>query len=233
MGTRNWLARAWRGASGSVMAMTRAKSAPWALVTNHLWPFSRHPPSGRAVAAVLIQTGLEPACSGSVMAKQLRISPRTRGSRNRSCCAGVACRSRISMLPASGAWQLKAAWARGLWPSRSLTWANSDRDRPTPSRWRGSWKFHRPCARCARRSCISDASTASGPRRRKSASSGRMSSARTRSSRARNSAVAGAGSMDQGGMCRGAITLDWPRAAVRGPSRPCRFLVRRSGRGAI
>ncbi|MCZ7686266.1 MAG: hypothetical protein M5U28_48885 [Sandaracinaceae bacterium] len=52
---------------------------------------------------VLIHTGLLPACSGSVMAKQLRISPRASGARKRAFCSGVPCAWRISMLPTSGA----------------------------------------------------------------------------------------------------------------------------------
>jgi hypothetical protein len=72
---------------------------------NHLWPrMTQSAPSLRAV--VPIHTGLEPANSGSVMVKQLRASPRTRGARNFSFCSGVPCSMRISMLPTSGAWQL-------------------------------------------------------------------------------------------------------------------------------
>jgi len=40
-------------------------------------------------AVVDIQVGFEPGFSGSVMAKQLRISPAARGRKNRSFCSLV------------------------------------------------------------------------------------------------------------------------------------------------
>jgi hypothetical protein len=52
-------------------------------------------------------TGFEPAFSGSVIVKVLRMSPRTRGRRNLSFCSSVPYWWRSSMFPASGAWQLK------------------------------------------------------------------------------------------------------------------------------
>jgi hypothetical protein len=59
-------------------------------------------------AAVSIQVGFEPGRSGSVIEKQLRMSPRKSGSRYVFFCSGVPKSIRISMLPASGAWQLNA-----------------------------------------------------------------------------------------------------------------------------
>jgi len=58
-------------------------------------------------AVVSIITGFDPASSTSVMEKQLRIFPSIRGRSQRSFCASVPYLWRISMFPASGAWQLK------------------------------------------------------------------------------------------------------------------------------
>jgi hypothetical protein len=100
------LARPCFSASGLVTAMQIAKAEPSSPVENHLWPRMTHSaPSFFAV--VPIHTGLLPANSGSVMVKQLRISPRMRGMRYRSFCSGVPNSMRSSMLPTSGAWQLK------------------------------------------------------------------------------------------------------------------------------
>ena len=107
VGTMIMLARACGSASGFVTAMQIAKAEPSMPVVNHLWPrITQSPPSFFAV--VPIHTGFEPANSGSVIVKQLRISPRTSGARNRSFCSSVPCSISISMLPTSGAWQLKA-----------------------------------------------------------------------------------------------------------------------------
>ncbi len=107
VGTTNIVARPCGGASGSETAMTTAKAAPSAEEANHLWPSSSQPPpSGRAVVAS--QTGFDPGSSGSVIAKQLRMPPAASGASHFSFCAGLPCSIRISRLPASGAWQLKA-----------------------------------------------------------------------------------------------------------------------------
>ena len=86
VGTRIRLARRWGAASGSVTAMQTANAAPSADDANHLWPrITQSPPSRFAV--VPIHTGFEPANSGSVIVKQLRISPATSGRSQRSFCA--------------------------------------------------------------------------------------------------------------------------------------------------
>ena len=106
VGSRIMLARACGSASGSVTAMQIANAEPSIPDENHLWPFSTHSsPSRRAV--VLRSVGFEPGFSGSVIVKQLRTSPRTSGRRNFSFCSGVPCSMSTSMLPTSGAWQLK------------------------------------------------------------------------------------------------------------------------------
>ena len=107
VGTRIRLARRWGAASGSVTAMQTANAAPSAEDANHLWPrITQSPPSRFAV--VPIQTGFEPANSGSVIVKQLRISPATSGRSQRSLWASVPCPRRSSMFPTSGACTLKA-----------------------------------------------------------------------------------------------------------------------------
>ncbi len=83
VGTRIMEARACGGASGSVTAMTMAKAAPSAAVVNHFRPSTTHSPSS-STAVVSSHVGLEPARSGSVIEKQLRIFPAARGRRNSS-----------------------------------------------------------------------------------------------------------------------------------------------------
>ncbi len=123
--------------------MTITKSAPSADEANHLWPsMTKSAPSRRAL--VLIITGFEPACSGSVMAKALRIEPLVSGRRKISRCSSEPCRSSSSMLPISGAWQLKAKWPRGVRPSSSLTRAKAVRVSPNPPHSRGRGGAHRP-----------------------------------------------------------------------------------------
>jgi hypothetical protein len=50
---------------------------------------------------------VDPGFSGSVIEKQLRITPSKSGCKNRSCCSAVPYLIKISIFPASGAWQLK------------------------------------------------------------------------------------------------------------------------------
>jgi hypothetical protein len=84
MGTRTMLSRRERSGPSSVRTSVRHTDAPIAPLTNHLCPLITQPsPSLRAV--VRISVGSEPATSGSVIAKQLRISPSNSG-RNQRCC---------------------------------------------------------------------------------------------------------------------------------------------------
>ena len=120
VGTMIMLVRAYGGASGSVTAITIAKFAPSADDVNHFWPLmTQSSPSFTAV--VSSSSGFEPAVSGSVIEKQLRICPSTSGRRNRSRCSSVACRWRISMLPASGACDPNTVCPSGERPSASLS----------------------------------------------------------------------------------------------------------------
>lgn len=62
----------------------------------------------------------EEATEGSVMAKQDRISPLSRGRSHSRCCLAVPYRAKTSMLPVSGAEQLKTSDAQGTLPITSL-----------------------------------------------------------------------------------------------------------------
>jgi hypothetical protein len=105
VGTMIWEARRCGSAFGLVTAITMAKAAPSAAEVNHLCPsMTKWSPSRRAVVAISV--GFEPANSGSVMEKQLRISPRASGSSHFFFCSSLPCEMRTSMLPESGAWQL-------------------------------------------------------------------------------------------------------------------------------
>jgi len=65
------------------------------------------------------------ATSGSVIAKQERISPCSNGVSQRSACSGVANRCSSSMLPVSGALQLNTSEAHGRRPTISASGAYS------------------------------------------------------------------------------------------------------------
>ncbi len=67
----------------------------------------------------------EEATSGSVIAKQERIWPRSSGSSHFSCCWVEPYLARTSMLPVSGAEQLKISEAQTDLPMISLKWAYS------------------------------------------------------------------------------------------------------------
>src|ERR1043165_6607548 len=74
---------------------------------NHLCPLMTYASTSRT-AVVPRWMGLEPANSGSVIEKQLRISPRTSGISQRAYWSPEPWCISNSMLPTSGAWQLKA-----------------------------------------------------------------------------------------------------------------------------
>ena len=132
MGTRIIDARPYGWASGSVTHMTIATEAPTAPEVNHLWPLITHSPSVSS-ARVRSVVGSEPATSGSVIEKQERISPSSSGSSHCARCSSVPCSARISMLPVSGAAQLKAMGAMaGLRPVSSQMSPYSQLVRPAP-----------------------------------------------------------------------------------------------------
>ena len=67
--------------------------------------------------------GSAPETSGSVIEKNERISPATSGSSHCCFCSSVPNMSRISELPASGAWQPKMSCAQTERPISSLRYA--------------------------------------------------------------------------------------------------------------
>src|SRR3954469_21648609 len=94
------------------------------------------------------------ATAGSVIANADRISPSSKGFSQRSCCSASPNWARTSMLPVSGAAQLRAAGASRMQrPVSSASGAYCRFVRPAPSA-PGRKRFHRPRSRaCRRRSC--------------------------------------------------------------------------------
>ena len=135
----------YRPPSGSVTAMTTAQAAPSNPVVNHLCPsITTSEPSNRAV--VLMTVGLEPACSGSVIAKHDRTSPSSNGSRNSRFWSLEACPKSSSMLPMSGACPFVAMCPSGLRPSASETRPKAGSESPAPPCSAPSARFHSPSA---------------------------------------------------------------------------------------
>ena len=136
-------ARRCGSASGSVTAITIANAAPSADDVNHFWPLITKSSPSRT-ARVASSVGFDPAVSGSVIEKQLRISPSTSGRSQRACCSGVPWRWRISTLPASGACVPNARWPSGERPSASENRPCSTIDRPSPPHSTGAFGAHSP-----------------------------------------------------------------------------------------
>ena len=91
-------------------------------VDHHLRPLmTTSSPSICAVAAMLVAS--EDATAGSVMQKALRISARSSGSSHCALCSSVPYLSSTSMLPVSGALELKTSGARNERPIASATGA--------------------------------------------------------------------------------------------------------------
>ena len=89
--------------------MTIPNADPSAPVENHLWPSITHAsPSLRARLSRVV--GSAPETPGSVIPKNERTSPATSGASHCRRCASVPNSARISLLPASGAWQPKTSW---------------------------------------------------------------------------------------------------------------------------
>ena len=118
-GTRIWLCWRCREALGSVLPITMKTShcgfiAP---VIHHLRPLMTYSSPSRTIEVSMLVAS-EEATSGSVIAKAERICPSISGRSQRSCCSGVPNIASTSMLPVSGAAQLRAAGAR--WPARPV-----------------------------------------------------------------------------------------------------------------
>jgi hypothetical protein len=99
------VARACRGASGSVTAITTAKAAPSAPDENHLCPSITHSsPSRTAACAAASDRSPRPRLGHREERADLAGDERAS---QRSFCSSVPNSQRISALPASGAWQPK------------------------------------------------------------------------------------------------------------------------------
>src|SRR5215213_2340062 len=106
-------------------------------------------------ARVVSPVGSEPAVSGSVIEKHERISPSSSGWSQRSCCSSVPCSARISILPVSGAAQLKTIGAAPFRPISSQSIPYSQLVSPGPKRSSGRNRFHSPSAFARSRSSTS------------------------------------------------------------------------------
>ena len=154
VGTQIIEARAWAGASGSVTTIAIARSAPTAPLVYHLCASITHSSPSRT-ARPRSRVGSEPDTSGSVIEKQERMRPSSSGSSQRSRCSAVPCSARISMLPVSGAEQLKAIGAAiGLRPISSQSSPYSQFFRPGPKRSSGMKRFQRPASRACSRTAV-------------------------------------------------------------------------------
>ena len=123
-GTSTIVWRECRSASGLVRPMkTRILHSGLPMpVENHLRPLmTTSSPSTTAVASMLVAS--EEATSGSVMQKALRISARSRGSSHCFFCSSVPYFNSTSMLPVSGALELKISGARNERPITSASGA--------------------------------------------------------------------------------------------------------------
>src|SRR5207302_10341890 len=102
-----------------------------------------------------MSVGSEPATSGSVMAKQDRVTPSHRGRRYFSFWASVAQWRSVCMLPSSGAWQLRTKGPIRVRAASALTAAIAVGPRPMPPHSAGIWGSHTPRSLAAlRRSMI-------------------------------------------------------------------------------
>ena len=91
--------------------------------------------------------GSEPAVSGSVIEKHERMWSFSSGSSQRCLCSSVPYSARISMLPVSGAPQLKTMGAKyGERPMSSQSIPYSQLVSPGPCSSSGRNRFHRPSA---------------------------------------------------------------------------------------
>ena len=110
------------GTSGS-LRVTRMPQCAWCAPEVHtFWPVTTHSSPSRT-ARVRRPVGSAPETSGSVIEKKERISPATSGISQRCFCTSVPNMSRISALPASGAWQPKTSWPHTVSPICSFRYA--------------------------------------------------------------------------------------------------------------
>mmetsp|Transcript_9871 Transcript_9871/g.23570 ORF Transcript_9871/g.23570 Transcript_9871/m.23570 type:complete len:236 (-) Transcript_9871:466-1173(-) len=150
----------------------------------------------------------EEATPGSVIAKHERISPSSRGTSHLRRCSSVPYLASVSMLPVSGAEQLKTSLAQAQAPITRLRCEYSRLVSPAPRRSpprlrggrrsssavsEGIQRFHSPAALASALSCSISGCTVhlSGPRlcSQRAPSAGRTLSAMKRSSRSSSAAA--------------------------------------------
>ena len=125
-----------------MMILHRGSRAP---EVHHFRPLITYSsPSRRIVLWMFVAS--DEATSGSVIEKHDRISPASNGSSHRRLCSSVPNRSSVSMLPVSGAEQLKTSGAMGERPMISHSGAYSRLERPAPRSESGRKRFHSPAA---------------------------------------------------------------------------------------
>ena len=123
--------------------LQRGSVAP---VVYHLCPLMTYSPPSLTIDACTLVASLD-ATAGSVIAKHERISPSSSGVSQRACCSGVPYSMSVSMLPVSGALQLKHSGPRSERPMISHSGAYSKLLRPPSWCLAGTNRFHRPAAR--------------------------------------------------------------------------------------
>ena len=116
-----------------------------ALLLNHFSPL-RIQSSPSRTAVVRMPVASEPAAR-SVIEKQIRRSPLTSGTRNRSFCSAVPWSSKVSMVASCGPMQFIAQAASGERPTSIWTTALASGPRPIPPHSAGMNGHHSPAAR--------------------------------------------------------------------------------------
>ena len=124
----------WRSAlSGSLfpIKINTLQRGSFAPDDHHLWPLITYSSPSRTIDASILVAS-EDATAGSVIAKQERISPRSKGLSHCSCCSGVPYRAKTSILPVSGAEQLNTSADQSARPMISHNGAYSRLVNPAP-----------------------------------------------------------------------------------------------------
>src|SRR5262245_15883449 len=145
MGIRIIDCRLWTIADGSVwpIKMHILHLGSPAPDVHHLRPLMTYSSPRRSIRERIFVAS-EEATSGSVIAKQERISPAKSGFSQRSRCSGVPYRASTSMFPVSGAEQLNTSGANLDRPIVSHGGAYSKFVSPAPCSESGRNRFHSP-----------------------------------------------------------------------------------------
>ncbi len=131
IGTKIMLCWLWRSASGLVLPITIAISqfGCRAFDDHHFRPLMTYSSPSRTIE-VSILVASDEATRGSVIKKADRIVPSMSGLSHFSCCSGVPYFANTSMLPVSGAPQLKISGDHMILPIISASGAYSKLVRP-------------------------------------------------------------------------------------------------------